>query len=75
MGFRTKAALRAENEELRREIDRLTGELARHPGPRGRNMIVLDDLLFTDDEEMQAFEDFYLAYDEAHVKVRKFLLG
>lgn len=77
-----RASLQLEIDELRREVRRLAevrDQLIhdrRHssdsvPPAGDRNIYVFDD----DDEEARAFDDFYRAYDEVHVKTRKFLLG
>jgi len=36
-----------------------------------QNIYVFDD----DDDEAQAFDDFYNTYDKGHVRTRRFLLG
>jgi hypothetical protein len=59
------ASIEAEIAQLRRELDRLTAirdELV--------NIYVFDDA----DVEARAFDQFYNAYDEVHVKTRRFLL-
>ena len=67
---RKVAALEAELDDLRQQIDRLDDEdLGRAEAPV--NVYVFDD----DDEEARAFDDFYRAYDRKHAKTRRFLLG
>lgn len=59
------AALEHEIAELRRQLDRLTAV---------RDELVSIYCFDDEDEEAQAFDDFYGAYDEVHAKIRSFLL-
>lgn len=62
----TATDLEAEIALLRRKLDRLTAirdELI--------NIYEFDDT----DADARAFDQFYSAYDEVHVKTRSFLLG
>jgi hypothetical protein len=63
------AALRTEIDALRETLAEITATLDR-PEPDD-NIYVFDD----DDDEARAFDEFYRAYDEAHAKKRRFLLG
>lgn len=80
--------LLAEIDELRREVNRLTEIRDRLVSPvalgssRSGHSVgvkvatVRESCVFDDDDDgARAFDEFYRAYDEVHVKTRKFLLG
>lgn len=82
------AELTAARNRLRSEIDLQAVRGASHPAARpprlteplirSTEMSVSDDCVYVlddDTDEARAFDDFYRAYDEVHVKTRKFLLG
>ena len=80
--------LHLELDQLRREVDRLTAirdglapqsaepATPAHRSTDARLVNPAESCVFEDDDDdALAFDEFYRAYDEVHVKTRKFLLG